>query len=203
MRETINVMCLDVAFAHVGVAVVGYPVAGGAPMIRHTHTITTTKSDKKLAVRSANDSVRRCQEAFTALMDTAKAYSVVGLIAELPTGGSKSSAAARAMGMGAAVAACFSETLDLPTEWTTPEMGKVALSGHKNASKVEMKENAAKLWPASTKGFHFKRKSSRSKNKEPEWDDNYEHVADALGAFMAAKGGFVERTAMMLCKERG
>lgn len=193
-----NIMVLDVAFAHVGMVILGY--ADGGWSVRLSETITTKKSDAKTGVRAADDNVRRTQETFNRLHDLAETYDICGIIAEIPTGGSKSSAAARAMGMGTATAACLAASLDVVCEWTTPGDGKLALTGIKNASKIQMKATAAKMWPKTTTGFHLKKKTKKSTNKEPEWDDNYEHVADAMGAFSAARNGTVEKLAVQLSK---
>lgn len=189
---SVYIMAMDVAFAHIGVAVLRYDRTGWTCVL--SRCITTEKSDKKKDVRASNDDASRCAYAFDALNDIAelKQFSpMVGVVAELPTAGSKSSRAARSMGMGTAVAACFVASLALPCDWTTPDDGKKALAGARNASKQDMKLCASKLFPESVTGFHIKRGS-----KTGEYDDNYEHVADALGAFMAARGGAVEKFAV-------
>ena len=193
---SVYVMAMDVAFAHIGVAVLSYDNRGWKCVF--SKCIATEKSDKKKDVRVSNDDARRCADAFEALNDIAELATLqplVGVVAELPTAGSQNSRAARAMGMGTAVAACFVASLALPCDWTTPDDGKKALAGAKNASKQDMKSSASKLFPESTEGFHIKARS-----KTGEWDDNYEHVADALGAFMAARGGAVEKFAVTTFK---
>jgi Holliday junction resolvasome RuvABC endonuclease subunit len=178
--KVVTVMALDVAFANMGVAIMTPKKDKWVAL--HTETISTKPDKRKAEVRSANESIRRSQEIYRRLTELKEQFKPVGITAEIPTGGSKSSRAARAMGMSVALVAAFA--LDMPAEWSTPEEGKRAMCNTANASKAAMKAAASELYPESTRGYHKKR-------GKDEWDDKYEHVADALASFEACKHGNV------------
>jgi Holliday junction resolvasome RuvABC endonuclease subunit len=126
------------------------------------------------------------------LVALARTFHVVAMIAELPSGGSKSSSAAAHMARGAAVFACAAETLDVVVECTTPGNGKKALTGNKNASKEDMMRAALVQFPGLAQWFKLKRGDASL----PE--NRFEHVADAVGAFAAARGGIAEKLVVQL-----
>lgn len=180
-----RVLALDVAFAHLGWAIMephedGWRCLDG-------YVIETKKSDKKKKIRVADDDVRRCTEHFATLSAIITRCGIQGIVAEMPPGGSKSATSAKAMGMAKAVVACAAEAHGLPTEWITPDEGKKAATGKKNASKAQVQRAMIKEYPDCTKSFKLKRGS------KTEYENRFEHTADALAAFKAAEKGTMVR----------
>jgi hypothetical protein len=86
-----------------------------------------------------------------------------------------------------------SEALNIVTEVTRPEAGKKALAGNKNASKADMMRSALVMFPTLAKWFEPKRGT-----KTGELENRFEHVADAIGAFAAARSGTAEKLVVQL-----
>ena len=185
-----TLMILDVAFAHVGAAVLMYNE--GSWQAIHAEVVSTEKETKKTTVRVADDNFRRCQELFRALAALIERYHVAAAIAELPSGGSKSAIAMAAMARGAAVFACVAQAAGIVVECTTPGDGKKALAGAANASKGQMMQAALVKFPELRRFFKAKR------GKTDELENEFEHVADAVGAFCAARGGVAENLVVQL-----
>ena len=185
-----SLLILDVAFAHVGAAVLQY--RDGQWQTIHAEVVSTKKETKKTTVRVADDNFRRCQELFQALTELIRKYHVVAAIAELPSGGSKSANAMAAMARGAAVLACVISSAGIVVECTTPGDGKKALAGAANASKSQMMRAALVKFPELRKFFKAKR------GRPDELENIFEHVADAVGAFCAARGGVAENLIVQL-----
>lgn len=180
-----KILTLDVAFANLGWAIMKPHGAGW--YCTDAYVIETKRSDKKKKIRVADDDVRRCTEHFAMLSAIIERCEIKGIIAEMPPGGSKSATSAKAMGMAKAVVACVAQAHKLPTEWITPDEGKVAATGKKNASKIQVQRAVVKKYPECTKSFKFKRGS------KTEYEGRFEHVADAIAAFMAAEQGTMIR----------
>jgi Holliday junction resolvasome RuvABC endonuclease subunit len=184
-------MALDVGFRNTGVAIMQH--RGGKWLPIHVECIRTKKSDKKSGIRVADDNIRCTQDIYRRLMELAKDNDIAGVVAETPSAGGKSSRAVLAMGLASATVACVVESLGLPAEWVTPRESKIALAGSATASKEEMKESAARTWPTTTKNYKRHKTSGRLPG-------TYEHIADALATFEAAKNGQVVRLLAQLSK---
>ena len=185
-----TLMALDVAFAHVGVVILDYHESQWVPI--HATVLNTEKDTARTSVRVADDNFRRCQEMYAALVRIGEEYHAVAAVAELPSGGSKSAIAMAAMARGSAVFACVASALKLVVECTTPGAGKKALGGAANASKQDMMRAALAAYPGLRRWFQPKR------GKPDELENEFEHVADAIGAFCAARGGVAEQLVVQL-----
>jgi Holliday junction resolvasome RuvABC endonuclease subunit len=170
-----TIMALDVGFRNMGVVIFD-PVSDQPIAVR---TIKTEPSHKKLQVRKADDNSRRAAEMARELSDMIDRYNVRGAVGELPSGGSKSHAAATQMAAATAVAAAVLELKGIPTEWSTPTEGKVALCGSKTASKEEMMAKARELYGDMI--------------DLPKAKAEFEHIADAMAAYLAQKNGNIKR----------
>lgn len=170
-----TIMALDVGFRNMGVVI--FDPATDQPIA--CRTIRTEPSAKKLQVRKADDNSRRAAEMARELADMIDRFNVKGAIGELPSGGSKSHSAATQMAAATAVAASVLELKAIPTEWSTPNEGKVALCGSKTASKEEMMAKARELYG---KAVEF-----------PKSKAEFEHIADACAAYLAQRNGNIKR----------
>lgn len=170
-----RIIAIDAGFTSCGWAVLEpgpvRPIALGC--------IRTEKSNRKGAVRVADDDIRRCQEVARVLSRTIRTHRVGGVIAELPSAGAKGARAITCMARAGAIVAVVAELWRLPTEWVTPGEIKL-LTGSKAASKDEVEAVVLKRWPA------MSAKLPRAKCER-------EHVADALAAFLAAEHGSLVR----------
>lgn len=162
-------LSLDVSFRNMGWAVFdkGEVVACGV--------ITTEAKSKKSRVRTADDTAMKAAQIAAELREVVTAYEVKGVVGELPSGGAKSAAAMKLMGMATATTAACLELLGLPAEWVTPNDVKMAACGNRSASKEEVMDACRKRF--AHHGF-------------PKAKSAFEHIADACFAYVAAsKGG--------------
>ena len=180
-----RVLALDVAFKNMGWAIMEATPDDWTCL--DAYVISTEKSAKKRGIRVADDDIRRCLELFRPLCGIVEQCGINAIVAEMPTGGSKSSSAAKCMGMAKAVIACVAERYGIPAIWVTPDDGKIAATNKKNASKAQVQRGVLKLYPECTKSFNFKRGSKK------EYENKFEHAADAIAGFMSARDSAVLR----------
>lgn len=166
-----TLLALDVGFAKTGWVVIKNknPIAFGI--------IKTEKTKNKLT-RTSDDIAYRASVIAKGLRDVILKYDVKGAVGELPSGGSKSAIAMRAMGMATAIASSVCVIMGIPVEWTTARDGKLAVCGKKNASKEEVMSAVRKFYP------HV---------DWPKTKAGFEDVADAMGAYLSAADGTLVR----------
>lgn len=169
-----SLLALDVGFKSTGYAV----IEKGAVVV--CGTIITEKSTKK-TTRTADDYYARSSRLAMELECIIDKYEVKGIVGELPTGGAQSAKAAVMMGMATAVVAAVASLKNVPCEWCTPTEVKLAVSGCRSASKDEMMDNVRGIF------------AGKGDDKFPKAKAYFEHIADALGAYMALKGGNLVR----------
>lgn len=158
-------------------------------------TIQTSKAKNKL-LRTSDDDVQRITYITEQLSKVIHHYDVKGVLAELPPSGGQSSVAVKGLAMAVALSTALFSECGLPVEWATPEEVKRALTGKRNASKEDMMQAVCKKydWPITQKKIYSK------KTKKIQRIDNiyhplgkslgknqFEHIADSLGAFAALK----------------
>ncbi|MFZ5815342.1 MAG: crossover junction endodeoxyribonuclease RuvC [Bacillota bacterium] len=169
-----TVIGLDVGFQALGIV-----VAQGRTIL-HATAIRTERTARKRGVRVADDDVERCRQLAAGLLEVIRRFRPAGAVAEMPNGGAQGARANRSMGMATAVVATLLEVEGLPLEAVTPLEVKKAAAGRKDAAKEDVQEQVAK---------RFEWGDHRPRTKA-EW----EHVADAAGALLAAEGGTLMRT---------
>jgi len=165
---------LDLGFAALGYVVVE------AETVLVGGVIRTKKTAKKRGIRVADDDMMRAQEIVHELNRIARENGIGAVVAELPSGGAKGARAHLAMGMAKGVLAAWLVASRFPCEFVTPDEVKRAVTGKRNASKIEVEEAVKRLykWPCP---FVPKRMDA-------------EHIADAAGAVYAAREGNMMRT---------
>lgn len=121
----------------------------------------------------AGERLRRSRFAFGELLRLARENEIHGLVAELPSGGSKSAKACAAMAEATSLVAALAETFLMPTKFILPSgTRKQLFPGKKIVSKKEI-ANYVKKWfltPITVTGLM----------------KNDEHIYEALGAFIAS-----------------
>jgi Holliday junction resolvasome RuvABC endonuclease subunit len=176
-----NLLCIDPGLCHTGWIIVdalsGSLVADGC--------INTEKAKAK-NMRVANDTIDRTQMILRELMAQMKAHQISGILAELPSGGGQSAVANKSMGIATAVCAALAEYSGKPAEWYSPMDVKKALAGLRNASKEDMERKAVEIFPE----LRTRWSSSRATSG---FEGTFEHVADAVGVWVAARNGTLVR----------
>ena len=159
-------LCLDVGFRNTGWVVFNKGKARAWGCIR-------TQKTKVKTTRVSDDNAYCAGVIARELRKVVKDHSCQAIIGEMPTGGSISSRPANQMGIALGVVACFVEMMDLPAEWVTPQSVKKVVTGKQNASKEQMMDRIRKTFP----DCEF-----------PKAKVEFEHIADAFGAYMASEG---------------
>jgi Holliday junction resolvasome RuvABC endonuclease subunit len=181
-----RLLSIDPGFCHTGYTV--YDISKeGVKLIGHG-CVSTAPSNKKLKLRVADDTARRVQELVRGLRQVIVDNNVSGLAAELPSGGSKSAAAGKAMGIAIAVSAALAEFEDLPCEWVSPGDVKKALAGVRTASKEQMQKRALGHFPELDAIYRHSKGQHKGK-----LHSDFEHIADSIGVFKAVENGSMVR----------
>ena len=166
------ILALDLGFAALGWvaidAVTGAATAAGV--------VRTVKSAKKRGVRVADDDCRRCAEQAQVLSRLITEHAPACVVAEVPTGGSKSARATRAMALGTGIACGVLAIRGVPCVYTTPRDGKLAATGNAGASKEDVEAGVMHRVPGARALLDAAKRADR------------EHIADAIAAWLAARG---------------
>lgn len=191
-----TILCVDPGFGSYGCAIID---AKGKPIKLGT---LTTEASKKKSTRVSDDKAFRIAQLTSALAQIIKANKIQGVLGEMPSAGGQSARAISAMAIATAVSVSVFTLFKLPVEWVSPIEVKKAMTGHQNASKVEMMERACELygWEIQKKEIYTKKtgKLKRVDNiyfplgkKTPA--NKFEHIADSLGAYEALKESNIVR----------
>jgi Holliday junction resolvasome RuvABC endonuclease subunit len=172
-----TVLAADVSLTHTGIVVMEHE--GGGWRVLEDEVIVTVTSPKKRRTFAVDDMTRRATEMCAAIEDLHARFSPAVWVAELPHG-SRHAAAARALGIANGVVGATAYLLDLPLVIVTPDQSKEFATGKKNASKAEMMDAAAKLFPDLAAAY------PAAKNSSSPYAGNFEHVADAIFALLSA-----------------
>lgn len=170
------ILCVDPGIANSGAAIIN-PQDGSIVDLAYCHT---DRSDKKLRWRSSDDSALRCQIMARFYRQLIQQHSINRLMAELPIGGAPNSDAATHLARAGAVVVTVAEVFDCATEWYSPTEVKRAVTGRASASKKEMMDTVASLYPVLNDRF-------------PTLVSGREHVADAIGVWLAGRHGALAR----------
>ena len=169
-----NILALDPSLRNTGYVV--FDVSSKGTEVVEAGVIQTRKVDKKLGIRASDATMQSITELMTQLRQLAARHEPVLLIGEIPSSGGKSANAIKSMAIAQAACASLAVYCDLPAEWVSPRDNKLAMTGHADASKHEMMDKAQQLYPKTAEPFVKKDGSVLNR---------YEHVADAVGVFVA------------------
>lgn len=181
MKPTVTVICLDLALANTGVAVLS--IGPDKDDLVKVQTIHTEKSDpstlRKAKMKVSDDEWRRTKELADSLKSLISEFKPAHIFIECPTGGSKSAQAAKSMAIARGAACAVISSMGIPVTLVTPFEAKRAATGNTTASKDEVKHAVKRLFPS----FNGWIKGKRGQVVE----GPNEHVYDALSVYMAAK----------------
>lgn len=141
--------------------------------------IKTGSENKVRRIRKGDDDVRRIAEINHALLRRIRRHRVNYLLSELPHG-SQSSAAAKTVGITAAVGQTLAQALDIPIEWYSEGDSKKALLGKTTGTKQETIDEIAN---------HYIIPRTGKWKKDAPWSGikyRDEAVADAMSIFHTA-----------------
>jgi Holliday junction resolvasome RuvABC endonuclease subunit len=178
------VLCVDVGLANIGAVVVDphtskpYPGPAAAYPLQNIVEFAychTEKSDRRVRWRYSDDRARRTQEAARFYHELVKKHDIRRAAAELPIGGAPNSQAATDLAIASTVFIATMEINGVAVEFYDPREVKKAVTGKPNATKNEIMDRVAELYPAILEAYPPK--SSR------------EHVSDAVGVYLAARHG--------------
>jgi len=172
------VLGIDVGYCNTGLLT--FTFEDGKWVASRGKVISTSSEKKKRNLYAADDTIRRIGELVRGVRSEFEEVRPAAIAVELPHGGGQSASAIKSMGIATAIVACIVEFTNTPAAYVTPTMVKVALTGKKAASKEECIAGFAKVYPDIASCFTSKRSKSG-------YDGKFEHIADAGGAFLAAK----------------
>jgi len=175
-----RVLALDPSFRNTGYAVIERD--GPKERVVTTGVIKTEARDKKTRVRAADQRLEQIQIMVKALKDIIGDWQPALLVAELPSSGGKSANAVASMAIAQAVCGAVVAYEGLPAEWVTPMENKKCYTGKRNASKEDMMSACVRTHPALKKEYTHTKGQYKGQLR-----GEFEHVADALGAYEAAK----------------
>lgn len=160
-----------------------------------TYGVISTQKTTNKQGRVADDNLDRCSRIAHSINNIVVNYGVMGVVGELPSGGAQSARAAAAMSLVTGCLGACIAILNLPCEWCTPTQTKMALYGTKTASKQDMMEKATKVTSGGFEkvgnGVQYWMRLWSGKKGPIMYGASFEHVADALGAYMALENGML------------
>ena len=180
MSSDRTILCLDLALANTGVAVIALDSPDRLVFVETLQTVKLSKDIlKKLKLKVADDEWARVGQLVTKLEEVIAKYAPSHIFIECPTGGSKSAQAAKSMALARGAACATTRFYNIPVTLVSPFAAKKAATGEAKASKEQVKNVAKTLFPDFTAWVTGKRgKVVEGKN---------EHVYDALSVYVAAK----------------
>lgn len=189
-----KIIALDVAFTNIGWAIITPYTDGFTVDAIGAISNKSDGSTKKRNIRKSDVMTERVQKVYQELKDVIAEHKPSAVIAEMPGGNAKSTTSAKAMEAAKTIVAITVHEQMLPAEWTVEADGKMAMCRNRSASKLDMQRAAIKLVPE-LEGMVAK--SKKSKSGYEAW---FEHVADAIAAFVSARYGMVVK---MIANDNG
>lgn len=175
------VLLIDAGFRGLGMVVVR------GRTVLHAEACRTEKSSTKRGVRVADDDTECCLTLARALLRVINTLRPAGAIVEMPTGGAQGARPNRTMGMATGVVAAVLEATGLAFEVVTPAQVKKAATGKRDGSKEEVQSAVRRAynWEAA---------------EPPDTKADWEHIADAAAAGLAAENGTLMRALNKMAK---
>lgn len=168
------ILSIDQALANSGVV-----VFNKKGKVKFHKVIKTASEKKKRNIADMDDKSRRTRDIVLELDNIISKYEVEKIVCEVYGGFSQSKVAADALATARTIIVCLSQLRRIPTVYINAMDGKKALTGNKNASKVEMCKSAKEKY-----SWFSDYTSTRAKSG---FAGEAEHVADAVGLYLAAR----------------
>jgi Holliday junction resolvasome RuvABC endonuclease subunit len=181
-----KVLALDVSYTNIGWSLIE-PYKNKDLIVEVGAIKNPSDPKKKKELLTSNYDIQRIAKVYTELKELYDAHKPNCIVAEIPSSGGRSQISAIGMARGTTLVACFVTEFSVPSQWTTPDDGKLAMCGTKGASKLQMQAEAISKFPELRRMVPV---SKRSKSGYESW---FEHSADAIAAFLAARNGSLVR----------
>ncbi len=188
-RDKLTILTTDIGFKNFGYAVMrdGQPVKVG---------VIKTERIKKKTLRVADENARHAGVMAIKIAELVEQYKCAGLIGELPSGGALNASAMRDMGMATAITGAVTALLRIPTEFCTPNDVKMVTTGFRSATKEMVMDAIIVKFGGDKTTKEVKINKGKNKGKiqrrityefcgEKFPAGQFEHIADALGAYLA------------------
>lgn len=169
------IICLDLALANTGVAVIAINKNNKDELL----SVQTIHTDKSGKLKVSDDEWRRTKELTAALEQVVKNNNPAHVFIECPTGGSKSASAARSMAVARGAACACLHGLGKSATLISPFEAKAAATGNKLAEKSDVKIAVKREFP-DFQGWVLGKRGQIVEGLN-------EHVYDAISVYMAAK----------------
>jgi len=180
-NKILRVMSLDAGLCNTGVVITQFePLADRWFLPTTPHCVSTQKESERRRIYATDDKVRRVQFIYRALRSEVLHWQPSLLVAELPLSGGKSASAHASMAIAIAICSCLSVEFALPLRNYNWDDVKLAATGARNAGKIEVQRAIARRYPETAASFVNPKKKSG-------YRDDFEHIADALGAWLCAQ----------------
>jgi len=194
LKPNPNILSIDAGFTHLGWAVFSNDI----PI--NVGVIGNRKVDNKITVVSNKYQIM-ASFMTRSLRDIYIENKCVAMIGELPHGGGKSSNAVAHMNMSTAIVGSVIALMDIPFEACTPSDVKIATFGKGDASKDDMMARIISIFDGTIDEKIVQVKKTKKNPKGFRRDrifhlcgkefhaNNFEHIADACGAYLALVDG--------------
>jgi len=186
--EKVKVLAIDGSLRNTGALIIEVEPNGNYSIIDAKLIKTSKSKDKKLYFSiDYGDRARSIAEGLDKLI---KHYGIQYICSEAPSG-SQSSSGAYSAGISIATQETIAYANDLIINWVKERDAKKALCGKISASKLDMQKKAATVLPNHIINVYSSKKSSSGFSGE------FEHIADALGVFLASLKSLVKLMNML------
>lgn len=161
--------------------------------------VITTKKSQDKKVRYTDDYFTNSQELFQGLSELVEKNAPIAIIGELPHGGGQNARALAQMMSAVSIVSGVSFYHDILTAWCSPTDVKVAVTGKKSATKLEIMLAIAEKFniPVKTRkiGCRKTKKFKDGFRTEHRFvfkdtllnEGRFEHIADSCGAYLALR----------------
>ena len=192
-RQRQIIIGMDAGYRNFGISIVDVTDTDDIKKFKfiHLETIVTKRENKKFNIKVATDDVFSIMHTLNRIReiidDNCDLTDKMLIAAEIPTGGSQSSIAAKSMGFATAMTVAISVLYDIPAIYVDPRDVKSVVTGRENASKIFIMSTLALHF-----GGNFKlKKGTKNKylfmfNGNEFHSNEFEHIADSIGAIMYA-----------------
>lgn len=177
-----TVLALDVAFTNIGWSIIE-PYHNRDLVTKIGNIANPSDAKKKKALLTSSYATQRIAKVYSELREIYETHKPSCIVAEIPSSGGRSQISAVGMARGVTIVSCLVTHFSIPAQWVSPEDGKVALCGNKKASKIDMMNASVRLYP------ELKELAPVSKRSKSGFEGWFEHAADSVAGFRAARDG--------------
>ena len=167
----IYLVAMDIGFTATGITI--WELTSDGYRLENLWCVKPARIKKTKKMSQADVDAAVISESARSIVEFIMPYLPMGIVAEMPTGGSKSSRATRCMGMGSAMIVTLATLMKIPCEWYTPFDIKKVVTGVNSGNKDEMMTAMADKFPELL---------AFPKNM-------MEHIADSCACWLAAQDG--------------